>query len=418
MDLDDLTRRRRVLALAAVAVASAAALVIGPNVIGDPTGAQTRTPTPGTDDAADVRLRDLTPEQVAKLPVAKVAQAAIGADLDHRAVVWQRGPRQVLAVTADGGESWTYTGEMGQTFALSGPTDRSDTIWVSVDGGGARRQERIVDPDGELVAADPPSGVAPVGDGEVLVMHLPRPNAEREIAVDTDGVAHYWPGDPWFGEQSTGVVGAWEFAVQLPTGWIVQEIAGRQADFGGFCCAARPVIRWSQDGGATWSTRELDTYGASADAIFPFTTTIASLDPETIAVHESTEGGTRTARPLLATQRFAVDGSRADRFAGQFGSAVVDAAWSVVLPGGELLVWVEPDGGAMPAGPWLSDGHNWGAMAPADDYAPPPGVDADGLALADVHLAEGQARIVAVAPSGDMLVVEGTHVDWTRITNN
>lgn len=420
MTMDPHPSRHRVLGVAGVAAVSALAIPIGPNVIGDRVGAETGDPADARggstppDDLSELRPRELTPEQVAQLPGATVAQAAIGADLDHRAVVWEVKSRQVLAVTTDGGESWTYTGDPGQTFAVSGPTDASDAIWVSVDGGGRGPTEAIIDSDGELAVTEPPRGVAPVEDGEVLVMHLPRSNSEREVAVDAEGVAHYWPGDPWFGEQRTGVVGAWEFAVQLPTGAIVQEIAGPQADFGGFCCAARPVIRWSQDGGVTWTTRELDTLGASRDAIYPFTSIIPSLDPGTIAVHESTEGGTRTARPLLATQRYAVDATRTDRYEEQFSSPVVDAAWSVVLPDGRLLVWVDRPSGA--AGPWLSAGDDWSAMAPAPDYAPPPGVDVDGLALVDGHLTDGRARVVAVAPSGDMLVVAGDRVRWSTIT--
>jgi hypothetical protein len=418
-------RRNRALAIAGVAAAAIAlAIAIGPSVIGvqspaDQPSQQGETPPPDeVSGLADVRPRDLTPEQVAQLPGATVAQAVIGADLDRRAVIWQGGHRQVLAVTTDGGESWTYTGEPGQYFALSGPTDPSGTIWVSVDGGGARREEAIIDPDGELVAIRPPRGVAPLVEGDVLVTYQPRRNAERQVAVDADGDTHYWPGDPWLGEQQTGVVGSWDNGVQLPTGVIVQEVAGTQADFGGSCCASRPVVRWSQDGGTTWSTRELDALGASADAIYPFTITIPSLDPETIAVHESTEGGTRTARPLLATQRFAADGSSADRFGEQFSSPVVEAAWSVVLPDGELLVWVESDRPALASGPWVSDGDDWSAMGPALDLAPPPGVDVGGLALVDVSRADGEARVVAVAPSGEMLVMEGNDIDWTRITGD
>jgi hypothetical protein len=420
--MDPNRSRNRVLAVAGVAAACALAIVIGPNLAGGEgrTTAGLSSPrgeSPPPDDASDLRPRDLSPEQVAQLPGATVAQAVIGADLDHRAVVWQGANRQVLAVTTDGGESWTYSGAARQYFALSGYTDPSGSIWVSVDGGGRGRSESMIDANGDLVAVARPRGLAPVEDDEVLAMHLPRRNAERQVAVDADGVAHYWPGDPWFGEQHTGVVGAWEFAEQMPTGVIVQQVAGPQADFGGFCCAARPVIRWSQDGGATWSTRELDTFGAAADAIFPFTISIPSLDPETIAVHESTEGDRRTGRPLLATQRFAADGTGADRFEEQFPSGPVDVAWSVVLPDGELLVWAETGRPSGRAGPWLSAGDDWSEMAPADDYAPPPGVDVEGLALADVHVADGEARVVAIAPSGDMLVIENDHVDWTHVTD-
>ncbi len=398
--------RNRILAAAGAAALGAAAITMGSSP-GQPRQQHERSPTDGP---AEVRVRDLTPEQVRQLPGATVDQAVFGADLDHRAVVWQRGRRQVLAVTTDGGESWTYSGKVGQYFALSGPTDASGIIWVSADGGGAGREEAIIDPEGKIVAAGEPQGISQVDEDDVLVMHLPRRNAERQVAVGADGSTSYWPGDPWLGERRTGVVGAWEYAVQLPTGVIVQQVAGPQAKFGGVCCASRPVVRWSLDGGTTWVTRALDTFGASEEAIYPFTITIPSLSPDTIAVHESTEGGTRTGRPLIATQRFAVDGSSALRFVKQFSTAV-DVAWSVVLPGGELLVWVDTQG------PWISNGDDWSAMAPAAEYAAPPGVDAAGLALADVHLAGGESRVVAVARSGDMLVIENHNVEWTHITH-
>ncbi len=427
-DADDLSRRgarrgrrNRALAVAGVAAATAVAVGLGFTVLGGDLGAERRPPTdrpsqggPPSDPEglSDVRPRDLTPEQVAQLPSATVLQAVTGADLDHRAVVWQAGGRQVLARTTDGGASWDYSGEPGQFFELTRVPGPSDSFWLSVtNGNGRNRSEALIDPAGELVAVTPPEDTAPVAEGEALAQHLPRPNALRQVAVAPDGTSHYWPGDPYFEEQRTGVVGGWESGVQMPTGRIVQQVAGPQESFQGFCCAARPVVRWSDDGGATWSTRDLDDLGADPDAIYPFSLLIPSLDPETVAVHESTEGGSRVGRPLLATQRFAADGSAADRFEGQFPSKV-DAAWSVVLPDGGLLVWV--DAGRL-AGPWLSAGDDWSAMTPADDLAPPSGVDEKGLVLADVRLVDGEARVVAVADSGAMLVLEGDDATWTTV---
>jgi len=348
-------RRRRTHSAATGLSTAAAVLAIGLAALqfgGDdrttPPVTPTRTPTPSAEAP--------TADQIVDDPSAVVAAVVVAPENPRiRAVVWrlcknERCSRmhEAVAVTDDGfrtratviiNDFPTYVGHGVFSFGFGNP--------------------RLLRTDGSVLdVVGARSDPGPVGPGEVVVSY-------------GSGILRWTAVDPATGHAHT-------LPVPDDITPVVRLGPGGRLSAEGFGAAA---YNWSDDGGSTWSSTELDTDGQR------LTVLAASREGDPVAVLEGGDGATLF--PLDAVHR-SIDGGRTFERIPLFDDPMAYGQNAGVLPDGRLLVnieaWSDSELGGVhqrPVGLHISSGSDWSDLQPLESARQYPESQPDVFATRD-----------------------------------
>ncbi|KQZ75263.1 hypothetical protein [Nocardioides sp. Root151] len=337
-----------------------------PGPVAPPTSTPSAPAEPKTDHGTGP-ISDARAEAIVSNPAATLFSLTVDPDdPDSRASVWQLCPAQcdnpkyAVAITDDG--YTTYA-----AFRLANPVE------VRSAGSGRFLAERwdpgatpfLLDADGTGTALVADDTEAPLSAGEVVA-------AVHGSGVPIIGLLAVDPG--------TGAA----HPIPLPSGVATWQQDGERISFLDY---NGPTARWTDDGGATWSSHPLDAENL-------LTQLVPSADPDRHAVVAGGDGATLF--PFNVVHRWDGDGA-VQRF-DQSSSPQAYIAHQAVLPDGRLLIDVEDwSDGDAPTGLHVSAGDDWTRFTPVRLGAP---FDREPAQVLGIQAHHGVLTIDAVTADG------------------